>query len=130
MFSAFIYLIFMFFSLLFKFLKFPSVFFHFSNVFLIIIKNEKESRILCKNLLHCNIQLYLSKKKIQSSLSLSRNTTETPVQKRLHASIFQSILVVTVCSCHVTYAFQSESTLYSCLNVKNSLLETGAKSEV
>ena len=23
-----------------------------------------------------------------------------------------------VCSCHVTYAFQSESTLYSCLNVK------------
>ena len=24
----------------------------------------------------------------------------------------------TVCSCHVTYAFQSESTLYSCLNVK------------
>ena len=24
----------------------------------------------------------------------------------------------TVCSCHVTYAFESESTLYSCLNVK------------
>ena len=24
----------------------------------------------------------------------------------------------TVCSCHVTYAFYSESTLYSCLNVK------------
>ena len=34
---------------------------------------------------------------------------------------------LTVCSRHVTYAFQSESTLYSCLNVKNSLLETGAK---
>ena len=28
--------------------------------------------------------------------------------------------VLTVCSCHVTYAFQSESTLYSCLNVKKS----------
>ena len=27
----------------------------------------------------------------------------------------------TVCSCHVTYAFQSESTLYSCLNVKELL---------
>ena len=27
----------------------------------------------------------------------------------------------TVCSCHVTYAFQSESTLYSCLNVKEFL---------
>ena len=27
----------------------------------------------------------------------------------------------TVCSCHVTYAFHSESTLYSCLNVKELL---------
>ena len=26
-----------------------------------------------------------------------------------------------VCSCHVTYTFQSESTLYSCLNVKELL---------
>ena len=26
-----------------------------------------------------------------------------------------------LCSCHVTYAFQSESTLYSCLNVKELL---------
>ena len=25
---------------------------------------------------------------------------------------------MTVCSCHLTYAFQSETTLYSCLNVK------------
>ena len=28
---------------------------------------------------------------------------------------------LTVCSCHVTYAFQSESILYSCLNVKELL---------
>ena len=28
---------------------------------------------------------------------------------------------MTVCSCHVTYAFQSESTLYSCLNIKELL---------
>ena len=28
---------------------------------------------------------------------------------------------LTVCSCHVTYAFQSESSLYSCLNVKELL---------
>ena len=27
----------------------------------------------------------------------------------------------TVCSCHVTYMFQSESTVYSCLNVKEHL---------
>ena len=29
--------------------------------------------------------------------------------------------VMTVCFYHVTYAFQSESTLYSCLNVKELL---------
>ena len=34
--------------------------------------------------------------------------------------IFQ-IWHLIVCSCHVTYAFQSESTLYSCLNVKELL---------
>ena len=28
---------------------------------------------------------------------------------------------LTVCSCHVTYAFESESTLYGCLNVKELL---------
>ena len=34
------------------------------------------------------------------------------------------ILYLTVCSCHVTYAFQSESTLYSCLNVKELLVRS------
>ena len=29
--------------------------------------------------------------------------------------------IQTVCSYHVTYAFQSESTFYSCLNVKELL---------
>ena len=28
---------------------------------------------------------------------------------------------ITVCSCHVTYAFQSESALYICLNVREPL---------
>ena len=37
---------------------------------------------------------------------------------------------LTVCSCHVTYAFQSESTLYSSWKSRNSLLEAGTKSEV
>ena len=32
---------------------------------------------------------------------------------------------VTVCSCHVTYAFQSEYTLYSCLNVKELRFKQG-----
>ena len=31
------------------------------------------------------------------------------------------IVGLTVCPCHVTYVFQSESTLHSCLNVKELL---------
>ena len=41
----------------------------------------------------------------------------------------QIFLILTVCSCHATYLFQSESTLYSCLNVKELLLKAGAKSK-
>ena len=37
---------------------------------------------------------------------------------------------LTVCSYHAAYAFQSESTIYSYLMSRNSLLETYAKSEV
>ena len=39
---------------------------------------------------------------------------------------FQPKLYVTVCSCHVTYTFQSESTLYSCLNVKERLAQSSS----
>ena len=35
--------------------------------------------------------------------------------------VFFSMVHLIVCSCHVTNAFQSESTLYSCLNVKELL---------
>ena len=35
-----------------------------------------------------------------------------------------SSIHLTVCSYHVTYAFQSESTLYSCLNVKELLAQS------
>ena len=34
---------------------------------------------------------------------------------------------LTVCSCHVTYAFQSESTLYICLNVKELLVRSSSE---
>ena len=34
-------------------------------------------------------------------------------------------LNLTICSCHVTYVFESESTLYSCLNVKELLGQFG-----
>ena len=36
-------------------------------------------------------------------------------------------LHLTLCSCHVTYAFQSESRLYSCLNVKDFLTQSRRK---
>ena len=42
------------------------------------------------------------------------------IKKKLQHRCFP----VTVCSCHVTYAFQSESTLYSCLNVKELLVRS------
>ena len=41
--------------------------------------------------------------------------------------LFPIFAVLTVCSCHVTYAFQSEFTLYSCLNVKELLAESRCK---
>ena len=34
---------------------------------------------------------------------------------------FSNTIIMTVCSCHVKYAFQSDSTFYSCLNVKELL---------
>ena len=36
-------------------------------------------------------------------------------------TVYHKHYCYTVCSCHVTYAFQSESTLYSCLNVNAPL---------
>ena len=43
-----------------------------------------------------------------------------------HVNIYTNEFCLTVCFYHARYAFQSDSTLYSCLNVNNSLLETGA----
>ena len=41
---------------------------------------------------------------------------------------FSRLIWLTVCSCHVTYAFQSGSTLFSCLNVKELL--AGSRCEI
>ena len=46
---------------------------------------------------------------------------KTNVPSHLH------IFLLTVCSYHGTYAFQSESTLYSCLNVKELLARSRRK---
>ena len=39
-------------------------------------------------------------------------------------------ITMTACYYHITYTFQGESSLCSCFNVKESLLEKGAISEV
>ena len=39
----------------------------------------------------------------------------------IHGKLTKLQVLLTVCSYHVTYAFQSESTLYNCLNVKELL---------
>ena len=51
---------------------------------------------------------------------------------RLLSCTVSALVSLTVCSHHVTYAFQSESTLYCFLNVCEllALLQAGAKSEV
>ena len=41
--------------------------------------------------------------------------------------LLNTSICLSVCSCHVTYAFQSESTLYSCLNVKELLARSMRK---
>ena len=53
-------------------------------------------------------------KDLQSLLDSRHQQTFLPQEDLVQACL-------TVCSCHVTYAFQSEFTLYSCLNVKELL---------
>ena len=60
----------------------------------------------------CNSKRFLTCPKMMIDKSFTYNITK---QK------FDIINQLTVCSCHVTYAFESESTLYSCLNVKELL---------
>ena len=48
-------------------------------------------------------------------------TLKPKIFKKMTANHNKSYLPLTVCFYHVTYAFQSESTLYSCLNVKELL---------
>ena len=41
--------------------------------------------------------------------------------------VLTCVVHLTVCSCHATYTFQSGSTLYSCLNVKEILAQSTSK---
>ena len=89
---------------------------------------------------HCNTVIFFDKK-MMSDLIMSCQTVSDLVDK-LHCLsrilaiswelqiliFFWNSLFLTVCCYHVTYVFHSESTLYSCLNVKE--LKTGTISEV
>ena len=72
-----------------------------------------------------NIWYYLALKNMMP-ISSCDSYDSLPSEKT--STLHNAIIIIK--SCHVTYAFQSESTPHSCLNVKDSLLKTGTKSEV
>ena len=57
-----------------------------------------------------------------------RKTASQKIPENINALEYTQIwkipFILTVYSCHVTYTFQSESTLYSCLNVKELLAQS------
>ena len=65
---------------------------------------------------HIFLRDIYSKEELESSDQLK---TSENYKKIFHK--FLIIIILTACSCHVTYAFKSESTLGICLNVKEVL---------
>ena len=57
----------------------------------------------------------------------TRNLVAKKSTHNLKTNENHKIILLSVCSCHVMYAFQSESTLYSCLNVKELLARNRCK---
>ena len=53
-----------------------------------------------------------------------KKTEYNELVKKINAIYTTDTNNLTTCSNHVTYAFQSESTLYSCLNVKKPLVRS------
>ena len=76
---------------------------------------------------HCEFFLEIFLQNMQKTKKKKRKTKkENPtLSKQVEAP--NPIKKETVCSCHAAYAFQSQFKLYSCLNVKNSLLAAGIK---
>ena len=61
-------------------------------------------------------------KEVGSSIEPTENFLLTTVENvTLTKKSYETFYNLTVCSCHVTYAFESASTIYSCLNVKELL---------
>ena len=80
-----------------------------------LINTKKKTLLLRKLKFKCHITM-------QWTIKLSTRNS------RSQQLIFMAIkTIMTVCSCHVTYVFQSESILYSCLNVKELLARSRRK---
>ena len=70
---------------------------------------------------HVNCLIWVSKRKYSAKLCVSALVPDF-YRSLVATSIHHWVpSMLTVCSSHVTYPFQSESTLYSCLNVKELL---------
>ena len=65
-------------------------------------------------------------------LNIDHDNNSNNKNNNLQCEITETLLKIIVCFfCHVTCVyFYSESTLCNCLNVKNSLFETGAKFKI
>ena len=79
-----------------------------------IINNKKLNSIVT--------EFFIGGRKLNISLVfIRRSYFKVPKDVRLVST------QLPVCSCHVTYAFQSESTLYNCLNVKELFAQSRRK---
>ena len=81
---------------------------------------------LCQSQLKLAEWVFMGENYLVQTSNYARKTTDVIMLnlKKLLSYIVnntETFMKLTVCSCHVTYAFQSESTLYSCLNGKELL---------
>ena len=67
------------------------------------------------------MSLLLTSDEGHHNYGVSHQTAEESSMLLVNVAYISNINL-TVCSCHVTHAFQSESTLYSCLDVKELLV--------
>ena len=66
------------------------------------------------------VQMFIPIKEIVTPTGTQTNEAKEEIETQ-PVTVEAIISKLTVCSCHVTYAFHSESTLYICLNVKELL---------
>ena len=66
---------------------------------------------------------------VRDNCNSDQNPGKVPYKRAPYDKVagFQALISLTVCSCHVTYAFPSESTLYSSLNFKELLARNRSK---